>query len=353
MEDNKLEVQEEVGEEIQEEVAQQEETVDMDSPDFDIDKEIEDFKVYQFQGKTKETEQEIPSEAKPDLVEINDEYIANQPEDVRNIYEGIKGEKLTPKVLKNYVNSQRWISEQKQSSVQQEVRQIPKVESEYGDKVKELTILQLKNKYNDIPAEAIADAEVFKDYLRDIQIDDPLKAIDVLQDYKSLHSKVNNDFQTVVNYQQNWETVNYNNLNSDVGEFKSFLSKYNLKPEDIGLNLELDESRNNEYILNNILRDNGDIDARVVKQFAGLPLVEKGAVYNKLVQKNIDKIVEMAQVRARRESVANKKTIQPPPSLSASNVQGTRKETHGDMDNIDDLSLEEIEKKLEKLKTGV
>jgi len=299
-------------------------------------------------------------------VVIDDNYISNQLDDnIKRYLEGIKGEMISPKALKNYLNAQSLIDQQKAvlsqqrqpdsntQSISNNANTNQGIHTEYSEKVQQLALQRLKDKYRDIPSEAITDKDVFKDYMRDKFIDDPLEANSILNDLGGFRNEVENTAKYVYEYSQNWEKAANDTMAKDINDFKDKLTKLGLKPEDLGIDLSLDANGNNEYLKNQVLTNNGNVDPNIVGYVANYPKIKQGAILQKLLTLNVEKIVELKATGARREGYEARNNQQPPPSQSANNIKQT---VRGDVKlpiDVDDMSIDELDSEFEKVKQSV
>jgi len=312
-------------EEIEDEI----QTTETDEEDLKtIAKEIEeadsDEKLQELEDKIKD----LTKEEK--IVFINDDYIKSQPKHIQKILKPIKGEKLTEKALKNYVNAELYIEKLKKQTQQEsktEPKPEPKPETETNlpqnipaeideNKFYELVYLKLKTKYPDLP-EYEDKKYAITEYLQNLQVENPVKFAKFNIELTKETEEIENQIREVQDLSKNWENLAMQNINDDIQRFKEKLSQFGLEPDDLGLDLNFTEDFYNDYIYNNILFVDGKANPEVVEYRGKIPIIKKGKVYEKLLSLNFDKIMEL---RANNSNPTTKKS--PPPSLSANSGLG-------------------------------
>lgn len=343
--------------------------LDLDSPQTTLDQvdaELDKFEqelanpdktVNETEDKPKEAEPIQPDGTKPPpepdktegIVKVNEEYIASQPEELRNYLEGIKGEQLSPKALKNYINSQDYIAKQKQARETQSQQQLPPdVQTQIAETTKQITRNNLKAKFPDMPIEAVQSEDGFKEWLRDLNIDDPMQMYDVREEYRKIHDETQRVAGELHYISSNWETHANEAMVKEIEKFKADLAKKGIKPEDLGIDLTYDPQKKNDYITESVLKRNGQLDNGVVfLEYSKYPRVIENGVYRKLIELNYDKIADMIEIKGRQAGYEAKKQNQPPPSMSAAGIAAKRDTTLPK--TVNDLTVEEIDKELRKI----
>lgn len=299
---------------------------------------------------TDEVGKTIPEPDKTEgIVKVDDSYISSQPVEYRAYLEGIKGEQLSPKALKNYINSQDYIAKQKQARETQSQQQLPPdVQTQIAEITKQITRNNLKAKFPDMPIEAVQSEDGFKEWLRDLNIDDPMQMYDVREEYRKIHDDTQRVAGELHYISNNWETLANEAMVKEIDKFKADLAKKGIKPEDLGIDLTYDPQKKNDYITESVLKRNGQLDNGVVfLEYSKYPRVIENGVYRKLIELNYDKIADMIEIKGRQAGYEAKKQNQPPPSMSAAGIAAKRDTTLPK--TVNDLTVEEIDKELRKI----
>ncbi len=297
---------------------------------------------------TDEVGKTIPEPDKTEgIVKVDDSYISSQPVEYRAYLEGIRGEQLSPKALKNYINSQDYIAKQKQTK-EQPPQLPPDVQTQIAETTKQIARNNLKNKFPEMPIEAMHSEEAFNEWVKDLNFEKPLQMLDVVEEYR----KILNDTQRVAGdlhyISTNWESRANEAMVKEIEKFKADLAKKGIKPEDLGIDLTYDPQKKNDYITESVLKRNGQLDNGVVfLEYSKYPRVIENGVYRKLIELNYDKIADMIEIKGRQAGYEAKKQNQPPPSMSAAGIAAKRDTTLPK--TVNDLTVEEIDKELRKI----
>lgn len=329
-------------------------------------REIEDNKLEELKSKFKDNFIKHRETYYPQTIKINEEYINKQPPEIQKILRPIKGDVLTERALKNYINAQLHI-QKLESKFQQPTQAQPKTEPIQELKTPEFKIEDIKNfddavyktlrlKYPDLPENPDNPKEAIKEYLSETQLIDPIKYYQVIKDYDLAQTKIKEKLEEFEYLAKNWQNISADNIKKDIDKFENTLKQYGLSIEDLGLNLEFDDKFYNEYLFNNIIFDkNKNINEDVVKVIdkdAGVFLIPEGAVYRKLVELNFDKILNL------RSSTPSLKPKIPPSMSSYTNTPTKQYKVEPPLDNILELNANEIddeilEKYKEQLKSNI
>lgn len=355
--------------------------LDDDNPDADKNNKADDDNSKKAVDKTSadKTKDDKTSEK---LVVVDDKYILKQLEKLRDqlkdkdpetikkqeeqmklILEGINGDSLSPRALRNYVNGQLYIKEIKSPFDKDwKLDDDVKKSKEYIDKAekqKNLMIVNaIKAKYPDFPEKALEDREILKEWERDFKDDDRKAFNEYTELFDTVEKNITNDYDQYFYIQENWEMMAKDTISQDVAMFMSRISKYNLELKDLGIDsLKLDDNLHNKYLWENVLfTQQGVTNPDIVKYLDNeIPIVTPGAVYNALLNLNLDIIIQAKEQRARESAYKSGIDDQPDPSLSDSKHSGEREEIefNDDVLNDDEAPIEKIDQFLNKIKSSI
>lgn len=291
---------------------------------------------------------------------ISDEYISKAPEEDRKILAQVKGEVFSEKALKTYINAQHLIGKKQVPLTEVTKEQaIPKQEIPEGYKeiLDAEVITELKRQYPDLPNTIDSKSDEYKEFLRDLNYDNPEEAIKFLNVKERVAKEKAEQFEKVIYVKNNYGKINSDLLVSELSNIKSRLEKYGVTPEALGINLNT--VQNNQFLDDFIKDSNGSLDPELV-QYLGdgqtkVPLLRKGSIEKKFIDNYFDKIITHLKSESRREGfqTANDKKSQLPNTLASNNTTGR---------GVAPISLEEvlnsndsdfINKQLEKLEKEI
>lgn len=287
----------------------------------------------------------------PDTVE-------KQAANLESILNGVKGGVMDSRSLRNYVNSQTYIKTLK-SPFDKDWKPDPKIVNapeyvEKANKQKQQMIADaIKDKYPDYPSDG--DPEAVNDW------EDSLSNREY-EEYKTIKTKtaseINDRYDRYQYLTENWEDIARDTVKSEVTLFMKKLDSYKIKPQDLGINtLDLDDKNYNEYLYKNLLFDEKGVPSETVFTFVDgvIPVVKPFSIYHGLMEKNLDQIIALREVAARKEAYRKGIDDQPDPSLSDNQQNpGQRDEIVIDENAItDDTSAEHDQNVLNKLKNSI
>jgi hypothetical protein len=284
--------------------------------------------------------------------------IEKQVSNLESILGGVKGDEMTPRVLRNYVNAQNYIKTLK-TPFDKDWKPDPAVVNtpeyiEKATKQKQLMIAEaIKQKYPDYPADADLEAiQDFEDGLSNREYD----AYKELRDGEG--KRISDNYDRHQHLAENWEDIARDTLQSEIQLFKKSLEDKKISLKDLGIqSLDLDDKLYNEYLYNNLLFDaKGNPNPNVFTFVDNvIPVVKPMSVFNALRDLHFDNIIALREAAARKEAYRKGIDDQPDPSLSDYQQQpGQRDEIEIDDKSFDDdLSLEENEKLLQRVKNTI
>jgi len=262
--------------------------------------------------------------------EITDEYIEKAPEKDRNLLTSIKGEIISPKALKIYLNAQRLLGKRTQDLMKPEdkVQQINQPQlAEEGEKpqdVKEKLVLgQLKKNYPDLPD----DLTEREDYLRELNYDKPLEFQKFVRDRQTISDQVEKDYNQMQYFVNNYEKINNEIINEEIRSINEQFGKMNVEPKDLDIDLSIDEDGNYSTALNSLLLDNTgkQLDVSLFQYVGGKPILKKQSLAVKLFQQKLPDIINLVKVSGRKDGLKaahDKKTVK---TLSGASSGGSEK----------------------------
>lgn len=283
-------------------------------------------------------------------------------EDYQGILNGVRGEVMSPKAFKNYINSQMYIKQMKPSPLDTTWKPDTKVttDPDYLQKAlvakNKLISEQMRRVFRDFPDEALTNPETEKEFLRELMAEDPRAITRYDEARKTIEKNVNESYDKYVHLQNNWETIARDSINVQVAQFNALLSQLNLTPEDLALpNLSLDDKYYNEFLYKNVIYDkNGKPNENVIGFLDGkIPVIKPNAVYVELVNNFAKTIISKAAEQGRKEGFEIGKTSIPEPSMSDSPIRGEKQTLEVNPDFLQDdsdLTPEQLENKFQSWK---
>lgn len=292
------------------------------APEADKPKGEEVEKPKEVKEKPAETEKPAEKPAEPEakkIIEVTDDYISQAEEKDRNILTSIKGETLSEKALKNYIESQRLIGkkateiQQLQTPPEERKPREVSISDEQRSLIASMANKELRREYKDMPD----DPEDRKEWLLRMQNTDP----DELEKYYERRREVSNqlteEYKQVLFVKENYDVINLNQMKKEVENIRNyFQDTYGLKLEDMGLKVEVDDDFSNEIINELLTLPNGEFDPKVVQYYdqknKEVPIIEPGKLSEKFFLKFNKRAVEEVQKRARKEGFearSQKKTV--------------------------------------------
>lgn len=333
-------------------------------------KEVEDSKIEELRDKFKTA---FKKERSFTTITINDDYIKSQPKEIQEILRPIKGDTLTDRALKNYINAQMYIKKHKnlpkeeiksdktqKQFTESQVENAPQIQYNNIDSVDKAIAEALKVKYKDMEIDYENPKDTIREYASDLQISDPIKYYEFVKDYELAKNRISEEVNRQKYIVENWQQISVENINKDVEKFKQDLEEVGLTLEDLNLNLELDEKLYNKYLYENIFAPNGKVNTEVVVPLTDdAILIPEGAVYKKLVELNYKNIL-----KSKKSSSLNNKSEKAklPPSMSTYQSQGAKNfRTSMDIEdiledtskNIDDEVLEKYKEQIKSSIIGI
>ncbi len=285
-----------------------------------------------------------PSDQKPDeLVEITDEYISSQPENLREYLKGIKGEKLTNKVLKNYLNSQEFIKNQKETFRTTTPVDRTKLEKQVESVKVNMLFTNLKSKIPELPPNFFnMEQEERNEWVRDYDYNHPLEK-NFKDVYFSELENVDKQTKEYVDLQTSWQDRFKATVLEDIKAFRTRLESYGVKESDLGIEI-------NEDYLQKFLFDETGKPKSLVSYDRGVAEISPGKILQALIDENFDRIIELREKAAEKKGFLKRTSQEDNPSLSGAGVTGKKTEEKETLTIDDDLDEEESSKRLKKLR---
>jgi hypothetical protein len=297
-----------------------------------------------------------------ELVTVDDEFIEAQPEEVKKYLSGIKGETLSLNMLKTYVNEQWYIDTIKKQQKQSETKQF-EVDENFGDKdflalpaveteVNSAVVKILREKYPDLPANATQ--EEIDDFIKDLQFENPRKAIAFIRDEEQARADVQKAVEKIVYLQNNWKTLAAQSIENAVERVnKKIQDSFGVSLEDLGVNLHLDDKLYNEFLYERVLMPDKKVNTRVVKNVGDVFVIDEDAAASEILNNILDFLGKKVRSGVRTSEIV------PPPSPKSSISGKKAAQVQSTVKSIDvskltpDMPIEEIDRALESLIKGV
>jgi len=285
------------------------------------------------------------------LIKIDDNFLKAQAPEIQKYLEGVKGDRMTERALKNYVNAQAVISQKR--TPQQTQNNIPVIDKVTIDNA---ALTLLKQKYPDLPS----NNKELTDYVKDLLVSDYSKYVEFDTDFKNTKVNIQREVEQINTLRNSWQDIDERIIKSDVKQFEDKLSEYNLTLQDLGLNLNLDEQKNNKYIHDLLVNSDGMANSQIVEYIYDVPIIRQGSIYNELLKKNMESIIKAASsrngIQHSNNVVQKKDKLKPPPSLAnkaVSRAPSSNEINLEDEDEVDNSSYKDLEKALEKQKLNM
>ena len=321
----------------------------------------------------KQPEAEIsnqPSNA-TDIITIDDEYLAKADEKDRNILAALKGEKLSPKVLQNYVNAQRHIGKLGQQ-LGQVKEQKTEIETEIAKKAipdnipqqqftqeveqwKEAeTINRLRKQgFPDIPD----DPDELNEYLASLQVTRPRDFYRYMESEKKVSQEVAEDINRTLYIQNHQNEINQNILQAEISKIESELKEWGIDDlKGIGIDFTINKTndgKSDNALLRELITTNGkDLDPNLVTYYGNIPVFNENALFNKFfVAKGKiirDVMKQKVSLGAKQEAFNELSKVQDQANNSATKPKGNGTFSTTVKKNYDDMNPNEIEEALKR-----
>lgn len=302
------------------------------------------------------------------LIIIDDKYLASVNERDRKILTAIKGDKMTPRVLKNYLNSQYLIQKdlsgqlykpkqgeqndvrlpESDTKLQREAeptfQQKPSQELPADLKAAEEEIVfdKLRAKFPDLPT----DPEEMKLYRKDLVLEDPDQFYELKEAEIQIRQQVKRDLQQIVELQNNYQSVNAQIIQQEMNKIKTELQDMGLTPEALGY--EFDPEKSEDFI-NELLTDKqGNIDPSVVQigrgYLKGIDIIQPDALVNKFFRTQMKRINQYIANKSKNEGFkeAQQRKAEMPKSMMAGGGGAAFKPINLDAAKLDELGDEQL-----------
>lgn len=285
--------------------------------------------------------------------------VEKQVANMESILNSVKGEVMSGKAFRNYVNAQTYIKTLK-TPLDKDWKPDPKITQtpeyiEKATKQKQSMIADaIKDKYPDYPEDGDPDAvKDFEDSLTNREYDE----------YKNIMrtkaAEISDRYDRYQHLAENWEDIARDTVKSEAELFIKKLESFKIKPQDLGISqLDLDENNYNEYLYKNLLFDAKGVPNPEIFTFVDnvIPVVKPFSLYNALLNANLEQIIQLREAAARKEAYRKGIDDQPDPSLSDNQQNpGQRDEITLDDLSFDDdsMTMEQHDNLLQKAKSMV
>lgn len=297
------------------------------------------------------------------VIEITDEYIEAADEKDKATLTAIKGESVSGKVLKNYLESQKLIGKKtteifKLKSEQEEERQPKEVhlDNEMRSVIAGTAKKQLRQEYPDMPTEE----DEYKEWVLEKSNNDPDAAQEFYDRRKEITSNLTEDYKDMVYVRENYDIINYKTMKAEAKNVeKIFEDQFGFTPKAIGLDLTVDKEFSNEVINEILVNEKGDFDPQLVtfydKRNKEVPILNEGMFTYKFFSLHLPKVIAEVRKVARQEGFESrdkKKVLKELTSISTEKGGEviTERLRIDDIENIDDLDkIRELRERVGKM----
>lgn len=287
--------------------------------------------------------------------------VAKMVQDYQGILNGVKDEVMSPKVLRNYINSQLYIKNVKPNPLDPKWQPDKKIttDPDYLAKAVEaknkIIIDSLQRVFKSFPAEALTNPEVEKDFLRELLAEDPRAFHKYEKQRDIIEKNVDETYDKFVSLRSNWKEVARDSARVEVAKFQSILAGVNLTPEECGIpDLTINDEGYNEFLNghgNVLFKKDGSPNENVIGFVDGdIPFIRPGSVFAELTAAFMKSVATKIAERGRQEGFSIGKNSIPEPSLSDSGVKGEKDslEENTEFDSESDKTPEELESNFAK-----
>lgn len=263
----------------------------------------------------------------------SEEEFKQVSEELTGILKGINGETFSPKALQNYINSQLYIKKIK--SPLDENWQMPE-ESKTEEYIKQAEAIKgktlaekLKQKFPDFPDDP-NDQESLLEFEESLS---RREYAEYQKLYEQEKAKIDKEFDRYFYISNNWEKIAVETIKADLSLFENKLKEAGISPQDLGLDLSLDNDGYNKFIYDNILLPNGKINDKLVHYIGNtVPVIEPRAIYKELMDLFFNDIVETAKHKGQAHAYREAQKDIPEPS-------GTHKTKSGLLDGEEEINV--------------
>ncbi len=351
-----------------------------------IEDNLSSEKTEQTEPEKKEEQKSSDSKAVEDpnkrpMVKVDAAYIESQPENTREILQGLKGKDETievdAKFLKNYIHSQLYIKNlesDKENLLKQPDLNSVKTEETDNQYINDRVNTAMKSLYPDRGE----NPEDIKQFESDLAVDNPRGLNKYLADEQNIRSNIENEVKRNIYMKQNQNEFAIKSAAKAQELFVQNLEKQGLnnvaeilKDKKIDF-WNFDETGKNEQ-LNELIWDQTIPIENPLRKFGGNgnpnDFSDKNASYlidpvklmmravykygGELYKANLDKVAKESFEKGLKKEVDKEKNVPPSASASSSSSVVSPKNTNSPIMISEDMSVEEMEVNLEKLKNKI
>lgn len=340
--------------EIKDEKIEKPETDESEKVDTEKDKpEVKDDQEKPAETDSKE---EKPEEA----VTIDDEYIKNADEKDKKILESIKGESVSPKLLKKHLASAHATELYKGEKGEviskldslkkdfekskQEINQV-KNTPEKQTQIDEIVLKRLKAKYSDFPET--------EEEMNELGYESSTKAFKYMNAQKEEKAFVQEHINKVEYYQKNSAEINTEVINNDISLIKSELEKYGVTEEDLGISFEFNEKgdfkdeRLDKLFLNDKMNA---FDSNLIDSTYGIPIMKENAFARKFQNEFLSDVFKAVKNNALVEGAKEKKETESITQTMSQSVPGSQVQFEEADRKIANMSEKDVDADIERLR---
>lgn len=302
-----------------------------------------------------DTKEEKPEEA----VTIDDEYIKNADEKDRKILESIKGENVSPKLLKKHIASahatelykgEKGEAKSKLESLKQdfekskqETNQIQNT-PEKQTQIDEIVLKRLQAKYPDFPENEEA--------MNELGYESSTKAFKYMNAQKDEKAFVREHMNKVEHYQKNSNEINTEVLNNDISLIKSELEKYGVTEEDLGISFEFTEKGDfkDERLDKLFLNGKNEFDTDLIDSTYGIAIIKENAFARKFQNEFLGDVFKAVKNNALVEGAKEKKETESITKTMSQSIPGSQTNFEDADKKIALMEETEVDAEIERLR---
>lgn len=323
----------------------------------ETDESLEDkpeVKDDQEKPEEKESDKDKPEEA----VTIDEEYIKNADEKDKNILESIKGEKVSPKLLKKHLASahatEKFKGEKGEviskldslrrdfDKSKEEINQV-KATPETQTKIDEIVLKRLKAKYPDFPETEEA--------MNELGMDEATKAFKYMNAEKEERTFVQEHINKVEYYQKNSAKVNTETLNNDISLIQSKLKEYGVTEKDLGISFEFDEKGDfKDERLDKLFLNGNEFDSDLIDLAYGVPIMKENAFAKKFQSEFLGEVFKVVKNNALVEGAKEKKETESITKTMSQGEPGSQVQFEEEDRKIENYDEATVDKEIERLR---
>ena len=289
---------------------------------------------------------------------IDDEYIKNADEKDRKVLESIKGEKVSPKLLKKHLASAH-ATEKFKGEKGEVISKLDSLKKDFDKSKKEINQIQntpekqiqiddivlkrLRAKFPDFPENEEA--------MNDLGSYEATKAFKYMNAQKEEKAFVQKHLDNVEYHQKNSSEINTEVLNNDISLIKSELEKYGVTEEDLGITFEFTEKGDfkDERLDKLFLNEKMDaFDSNLIDSTYGIPIMKENAFARKFQNEFLGDVFKAVKNKALVEGAEEKKDTKSITKTMSQSEAGSQVQFEEADRKIANMSEKDIDAEIER-----